>query len=277
MVEVGKYNVLKVKKKVDFGFYLDGGDDQEILLPKRFVPEGLKEEDELEVFIYHDNDGKLIATTQKANGAVGDIVEMEVVSITQHGAFLDWGIMKDVFLPLSQQRSRIYKGERYLVLLYIDQVTGRVTATEKLGKAISNDVITVNEGDEVSLRVYHQTDIGYKVIINNAHWGVLHYNDVYTDLDNNAVLKGYIKTIRDEEIDVAIGERGYKRVSKEAEKVLNLLKENDGYLPYHDKSAPEDIYDFFEMSKKAFKMATGSLYKQKIIEFTKTGIKLLED
>ena len=160
MVEVGKYNVLKVLKHVDFGYYLDGGDDEEILLPKRFVPEGLQEDDELEVFIYHDNEGKLIATTQKANGAVGDVVELEVVSMTQHGAFLDWGIMKDVFLPLSQQRSRIYEGEKYLVLLFIDKVTGRVTATEKLGRAINNDVITINEGDEVSMRIYHQTDIG---------------------------------------------------------------------------------------------------------------------
>ncbi len=276
MVAVGKYNTLKAVKKVDFGFYLDG-DGEEILLPKRFVPNDLQEEDEVEVFIYHDNEGRLIATTQKAVGQVGDVVEMKVVSKTKHGAFLDWGIMKDVFLPLSQQRSRIYIGEKYLVLLFIDPVTGRVTATEKLGKAISNDVITVDVGEEVSIHVYHKTDIGYKVIINATHWGVLHFSDVFQELKTGEVVKGYIKDIRDEDIDVAIGQRGYKRISSEADKIMQLLQENDGYLPYHDKSDPEDIYEFFSMSKKAFKMAVGALYKQKLIRFTQTGIQLVED
>lgn len=277
MVNVGRYNTLKVIKHVDFGVYLDGGDDEEILLPKRFVPEGLSEGDEIEVFIYHDSDNRLIATTQKPYGQVGDIVSLKAVGSTRQGAFLDWGLMKDLFLPLSQQRTRIYEDAWYTVMIYLDEQTNRVAATQKLGKYISNEDISVDENEEVELIVLHKTDIGYKVIINNKHWGVIHFDDVYQELKDGSVQRGYIKAIRAEDIDVALGVRGYKRISGEAEKVLQLLKENDGYLPYHDKSDPEEIYDFFEMSKKAFKMATGSLYKQKMISFTKTGIQLIAE
>lgn len=277
MVQVGKYNTLRVVKQVDFGFYLDGGEDGEILLPKRFVPRGLKEDDELEVFIYHDNENRLIATTQKPYGAVGDIVMLKAVDQNEHGTFLDWGIMKDVFLPLSQTESRIYEGEKYLVMLYIDQKTGRVTATERLWKFLNNDELTIKELDPVDIVVYRKTDIGYEVIINNKHIGLLHYNEVFRELNIGDKEKGFVKKIREEnKIDIALGERGYKRVEGESDKILRLLQENNGYLPFHDKSDPEEIYDFFGMSKKTFKMTTGALYKQKKIELTKTGIKLVD-
>jgi predicted RNA-binding protein (virulence factor B family) len=277
MIEVGKYNTLRVLKQVDFGFYLDA-DGEEVLLPKRFVPKGLKPDDELEVFLYHDSDNRLIATTQKPYGIVGDIVQLRCIGKTNQGAFLDWGLMKDLFMPTSQQVSRVFEGGEYVVMIYIDEMTGRVAATERINKFLSNDELTVKELDEVDLLILRESDLGFNVIINNKHLGLLHYNDVFKELVVGDKVKGFIKTIREDgKIDVALGERGYKRVESETDKILRLLKENDGYLPYHDKSAPEEIYEFFEMSKKTFKMATGALYKQRKISFTQTGIKLEED
>jgi predicted RNA-binding protein (virulence factor B family) len=276
MIQAGHYYQLKAVKKVDFGFYLDA-EGLEILLPKRFVPDGLIEGDEIKVFIYHDNEDRLIATTQEPFATVGDVALLKCVSKTDYGAFMEWGIMKDVFVPLSHQLSRMQEGERYIVYLFIDEMTGRVTATEKFQKFLSNDELTVKENETVDLLVWQQTDIGYKVIINNKHTGVVHFSDVFRDLQYGEKLKGFIKKIREEnKIDVAIGERGYERVSPETERLLQLLRENDGYLPYNDKSSPDDIYSFFGISKKTFKMSVGALYKDRKIELTKTGIKLLE-
>lgn len=278
MIQIGQYNVLKVVKKVDFGMYLDGGEAGEILLPKRFVPEGLEPEDEVEVFLYHDSDDRIIATTQKPYAIAGDIAMLKVVGQTKHGAFLDWGLMKDIFLPLSQQTSRIHDDGYYLVKLYIDERTGRIAATQRIERDLSNEHLTIREKEQVDLIVYQRTDIGYKVIINNKHLGVLHYNEVFKELEIGDKEKGFIKTIReDNKIDVSLGVPGYKKVESETDKILRLLSENNGYLPYHDKSDPEDIYEFFGVSKKVFKMAVGALYKDRKIELTKTGIKLITE
>lgn len=277
MIQIGQYNTLRVVKEVDFGMYLDGGEAGEILLPKRFVPDGLKEDDELEVFLYHDSDDRIIATTQKPLAVAGEIALLKVVGQTGQGAFLDWGLMKDVFLPLSQQTDRIFEGESYLVKLYIDERTGRIAATQRIERELSNEELTVKEKETVDLIVFQRTDIGYKVIINNKHTGVLHYNEVFRELAIGDKERGFIKTIREEnKIDVSLGVPGYKKVETETDKILRLLSENNGYLPYHDKSDPEDIYEFFGISKKVFKMAIGSLYKDRKIELTKTGIKLIE-
>jgi uncharacterized protein len=277
MIKVGQYNTLKVVKKVDFGVYLDG-DGEEILLPTRFVPKGLDEGDEVEVFLYHDSENRLIATTQRPKGIVGDIVSLRVVDVTRQGAFLDWGLMKDLFVPLSQQGSRMIEGQYYQVLIYIDEQTGRIAATERFQGGLDNEELTVQEKEEVDLMVQRESDLGYVVIINNKHTGLLHFSDVFRELKTGEKLKGFIKTIRpDNKIDVGIGEMGYKKVAGEEEKILQLLRENDGYLPYHDKSDPDEIYDFFGISKKTFKMATGALYKQQKIRFTQTGIQLTEE
>lgn len=277
MLQAGIYHALKVVKHVDFGIYLDGGDGDEILMPTRFVPKGVQDGDEITVFIYHDNEGRPIATNQKPYGIVGDIVPMTVKDKNQAGAFLDWGLMKDLFLPLSQQRSPIRVGGKYLVYIYVDEMTGRVAATEHISRHISNDDLTVNEGDEVDMIVWRETDLGYSVIINNKHEGLLHFNEVFKELNTGDREKGFIKSIQaDNKINASLGKKGYQRVEDESGKILRLLEENNGYLPYHDKSDPEEIYEFFGMSKKAFKMATGSLYKQRKISFTKTGIKLEE-
>lgn len=278
MVHVGKWNMLRVVKPVDFGLYLDGGEEGEILLPKRYVPEDINEGEELRVFVYHDNENRLIATTQAPLGEVGDIIVGEVVTTTPQGAFVRWGIMKDLLVPLSQQSSRMVKGGKYLVYIYLDEQTGRAAASERIHRYLSNEELTVKELEEVDITIWRRTDIGYPVLINNKHTGVLHFSDVYRNLEIGDKLRGFIKQIRPEgKIDVALGERGYGRVEGESEKVLRLLTEAGGYLPYGDKSDPEEVYDTFGMSKKTFKMTIGSLYRQGKIELAKTGIKLKED
>jgi len=276
-VLVGRYNTLKVSRKVDFGFYLDNGEDG-ILLPTRFAPKSLKIGDELNVFVYHDSDNRLIATTQTAKACVGDIVKMKAVAVTRQGAFLDWGLMKDLFVPASKQLGGMREGGEYLVKLYIDEMTGRVAATEKLEQLLSNDQLTVKEMDQVDLLVYRKSELGFVVIINNLHTGIIHQNEIFGDIQIGDKLKGFVKKILvGNKIDVVLGKPGFQKVEDEAEKLVRLLNENNGYLPYNDKSAPEAIYDFFGMSKKTFKMTTGNLYKQRKIEFTQTGIKLLEE
>jgi predicted RNA-binding protein (virulence factor B family) len=275
MVLVGEYNTLKVVKEVDFGLYLDGGKD-EILLPKRYVPQGLKAGDEITVFVYHDNEGRLIATTDKPSASVGEMAMLEVADVTPHGAFLKWGIMKDVFIPVAYMEHRMRKGDKRLVMLVIDAQTGRVTATEKIDQFLTNLDLAVKEGEEVDLLIFQKTDIGYKVIINSKHTGVLHYNEVFKDLETGEKLLGYIKKIRPgNKIDVSPGVKGYGRVMSEEEKVLEVIRNNNGYIPYNDKSDPESIYAFLGMSKKTFKMILGALYKKRLIEFTQTGTKLV--
>lgn len=276
MIKIGEYNLLKVIKEKPMGVFLDDGEEG-ILLPKRFVPRGTRLGDQLKVFLYHDGEDRVIATTLQPKGILGDIVKLRVVSITAHGAFLDWGLMKDLFVPKSQQISFMRVGGDYLVKIYLDEQTGRLAATERIDHFLSNENLTVKEKDLVDLLVYRRSDLGYVVIINNLHTGLLHYNEVFRDIGIGDRFTGFIKTILPEnKIDVVAGRPGYNRVEDETEKVLRLLQENDGYLPYHDKSSPEEIYSFFEMSKKTFKMTTGALYKQRKIEFTDSGIKLTE-
>jgi predicted RNA-binding protein (virulence factor B family) len=276
MVKMGEYNILKVIKEKAMGVFLDDGQDG-ILLPNRFVPPGTKTGDELKVFLYFDSEDRPIATTQTPYGILGDIVKLKVADVTNHGAFLNWGLMKDLFIPKSQMKSFMIKNGEYLVKIIKDERTGRLTATEKLEHFLSNEDLTVKEKEIVDLIVYRKTEIGYEVIINNIHKGILHNNEIYRNISIGDKFQGFIKNILPEnKIDVAAGKPGYGRVEDETEKIIRLLKENNGYLPYHDKSSPEDIYSFFAMSKKTFKMATGNLYKQQKIAFTKSGIQLLE-
>lgn len=276
MIKVGEYNLLRVKKEADFGVYLEGV-DQEILLPSRFVPHGTRVGDELEVFLYHDSENRLIATTQRPYGIAGDIVMLKAVSVTKQGAFLDWGLMKDLFVASSQQLTRMAPGQEYLVKIYIDELTGRIAATEKIDRYLSNENLTVQEKDQVNMVVYRRTDIGYVVIINNLHTGILHHSDIFRPIETGEKLTGFIRQIKDDKIDVIAGKPGFNKVEDESGKILRLLQENNGYLPYHDKSSPEEIQEFFGMSKKTFKMTIGNLYKQRKIVFTQTGIKAEEE
>jgi len=281
MVKIGEYNVLKVIKEKAMGVFLDDGDIG-ILLPKRFVPADTKIGDELKVFLYHDGEDRIIATTQKPFGVLGDIVKLKVVSTNQQGAFLDWGLMKDLFIPRSRQVSFMIPNGEYVVKIMKDEKTGRLFATEKLEPFLSNKKLSVKEMDLVDLLICRKSDLGYVAIINNQHTGLLHFNEVYRPIKTGDRFPGFIKKIYPENeegefmIDVVAGKPGYNRVEDESAKVLRLLQENNGYLPYHDKSSPEDIYSFFGMSKKTFKMTTGKLYRERKIEFTQAGIKLTQ-
>jgi predicted RNA-binding protein (virulence factor B family) len=275
-ITAGEYHLLKVKRRADFGFYLDDGEEG-LLLPIKLAPRNLKTGDEVKVFVYHDSENRLIATTQQPKAIVGDIALMQVVSVTNQGAFLDWGLMKDLFVPVSQQLGVMRKGGEYLVKLYIDEMTGRVAATEKIEPQLNREPLQLKEMDPVDLIAYRTSELGWVMIINNTFTGILHSSDIFTPIQKGDRLKGYIKKVRpDSKIDLALGIPGYAKVEGEADKIVRLLKENTGFLPYNDKSAPEDIYSFFGMSKKTFKMTTGHLYKQKKIAFTDTGIQLLD-
>jgi hypothetical protein len=277
-INVGQFNLMRVDRRVDFGFYMDDGAEG-ILLPKRFVPSGLEVGDTISVFVYHDSDNRLIATTQEPLAVVGDIAALKVVEVTSQGAFLDWGLMKDLFVPVSQQLSTMRLGGKYLVKLYIDAQTGRVAATEKIDKQISNDQLTVKEGEKVKIQVYRESEIGYVVIVNQIHQGLVYKNEVFTHLHIGQFIdEAFVKKIReDNKLDIGLGKQGGEKLADDNQKIISLLKTHKGFLPYHDKSAPDDIYAFFGMSKKAFKMNVGMLYKLKLITIEEDGIRLVAE
>ncbi len=277
MVKVGEFQELELLRIVEQGAYLDDG-DRGILLPNRFMNLEMKVGDKIRVFVYHDNESRLIATTEGPYGVVGDIVSLKVMTVTEYGAFLDNGIMKDIFVPLANMTKRMLPDNEYLVRIYIDERTGRLTATQKIKPFLSNETLTVKEKEEAELVIYRNTDLGYQVIINNTHTGLLYHNEIFKPVEEGNRLIGFIKKIYpDNRIDVALGKMGYEnKVSEESTKILNLLEANAGFLPYHDKSDPTEIYKVFGMSKKTFKMTLGSLYKAKRISLEKDGIRLVQ-
>ena len=276
MVEIGKYNTLKIVKDLDFGVYLDGGDGVEILLPARYVPKNVKPGDEVEVFIYHDNEGRLIATTAKPLAQVGEFQFMEVKSVNNTGAFLEWGLMKDLLVPFKEQKMPMRDGKWYLVYVHVDHVTGRIVASARVDKYLDNVIPDYSFNQEVDLLVAEETEIGYKVIINNTHWGLVYHSEVFQRLEKGEHVKGYIKEVReDEKIDVSLTPLGYQKVEGISKIILDSLKAQGGYIAVHDKSEPELIYSLFRCSKKAFKQAIGALYKQKIINLETEGIRLI--
>lgn len=277
MVEIGKYNTLKIVKDLDFGVYLDGGDDLEILLPARYVPRNVKPGDEVEVFIYHDNEGRIIATTAKPLAIVGEFQWMECKSVNDMGAFLEWGLMKDLLVPFREQKMPMREGKWYLVYVHLDHVTKRIVASARVDKFLDNVPPVYEFNQEVDLLVADETEIGYKVIINNLHWGIVYHNEIYRRLERGEHLKGYIKEVReDEKIDVSLTRLGYEKVEGIAGIILDALKVQNGFLPVHDKSPAEEIYSLFGCSKKSFKQAIGALYKKKLISIEPTGIRLIE-
>ena len=275
MLEVGKYNTLKIVKDLDFGVYLDGGNGKEILLPARYVPKNVKPGDEVEVFIYHDNEGRLIATTARPLATVGEFKFMEVKSVNNTGAFLEWGLMKDLLVPFKEQKMPMREGRWSLVYVHLDHITGRIVASARIDKYLDNVMPEYTFNQEVNLLVADETEIGYKVIINNLHWGLVYYNEVFRRLEKGEEIKGYIKEVRDDEkIDVSLVPLGYQKIEGLAGTILESLKSQGGFIAVHDKSAPEVIQSLFQCSKKSFKQAIGALYKQHLITLENGGISL---
>lgn len=275
MMKIGDYNNLKINKILSFGAYLDDGNGKEILLPTRYVPENAKVNDIVNVFIYHDNEGRLIATTAHPYAKVGEFKFMEVKSVNEVGAFLNWGIMKDLLVPFHEQRCKMHEGGWYLVYVRLDHVTGRIMASAKIDKFLNNTPPEYEQNQEVDIMIAEETEIGYKVIINNLHWGLIYKNEIFTRIEKGEHMKGYIKEVReDDKIDVSLTPLGYQKVEGVAEIVYEALKIKGGFIPVHDKSKPDLIYSLFRCSKKAFKQAIGSLYKQHLILIEKDGIRL---
>ncbi|HKJ40879.1 MAG TPA: S1-like domain-containing RNA-binding protein [Sunxiuqinia sp.] len=276
MAAIGQMNELQVVKTVDFGIYLDGVEHGEILMPKRYVPENCQPGDVLSVFIYLDSEDRLIATNETPKAMIGDFALLKVVSVTSVGAFLDWGLPKDLLVPFREQQQKMEAGQSYLVYIYLDDESQRIVATSKLNKCLDNVPVDYEIGEEVDLVVAQKTDLGYKAIIDNSHWGMLFNNEIFQDLKIGQSLKGFIKAIReDEKIDLVLQPEGYEKIDDISQSILNKLAANNGFLALNDKSDPELIRKTFQISKKNFKKAIGSLYKHRLISIEDDGIRLL--
>lgn len=274
-IELGKYNRLRVVKFVDFGLYLDGGDDGEILLPQRYVPEGVKEGDELEVFLYLDNEERLIATTQTPLIQVGEFACLEVNWVNRYGAFMNWGLMKDLFVPFREQKARMEQGKKYVVYAYQDEESFRLAASAKVEKFLSKDMPDYEPGQQVEVLIWQKTDLGFKVIVENKFAAMLFKSEVFTPLSAGMKLKAYVKQVRaDGKIDLMLQLPGPKKVDDFAESLLKYIRGNGGYTSLHDKSDAREIYEVFGVSKKTFKKAVGELYKMRLIQLHPDGISL---
>ncbi|MDY0101992.1 MAG: S1-like domain-containing RNA-binding protein [Lentimicrobium sp.] len=273
----GKYNTLSIIKIVDFGVYLDGGELGEILLPMKWVPEGCKPDDEIEVFIYYDSEDRVIATTMKPYAQVGEFALLKAKAVNEIGAFLDWGLEKDLLVPYREQNAKMVEGRSYLVYIYADPQGGRIAASARLERFLSKETANYQPWEEVDLILWRTTDIGYMAVVNNQHEGLLYSSEVFVDLERGQHIKGYVMKVREDgKIDLSLQKPGYEKIDGYAERLLALLKENEGFLELNDKSPAEDIYDVCGMSKKNFKKSIGALYKQKRIQIEDTGIRLIQ-
>lgn len=276
MLALGKYHELIITRQTDNGLYLRDTDGTEVLLPNAYVPENFDFEDKIRVFVYLDSEERPVATTLRPHAVVGDFAYLRVKDISAHGAYLDWGILKDLFVPFREQLHPLEVGEHYIFYVYLDEATDRLAASTRLNRFFRRDVITVKEGEEVDLLIGHATDLGYNVVINNLHRGLLYKNEVFKKIKPGDRMKGYIKRVRpDGKTDVTIRKKGVEQVGGSAQIILKKLRESGGFLPLHDKSKPEEIRQKLEMSKKNFKKAIGGLYKRRLIEIEERGIKLV--
>jgi len=275
MIEIGYYYDLIVVKKVDFGFYLDAGNLGDVLLPVKFVPHDLTIGDELEVFLYLDSEGLPVATTQEAYAAVGEFCYLRVVDTTNVGAFLDWGLDKDILVPFAEQHRPMEVGKSYLVYLYVSDIDGRIIASSKVDKFLDDDAPhNYRPQQSVDLIIANSTDLGYKAIIDHSHWGVLYKNEVFKCISFGQSIKGFIKHIRpDRKIDLSL-QGGEETRTKNKHIILDYLKSRQDFATVNDKTDPELINELFGMSKAAFKKAIGGLYKERIITIEPEGIRL---
>ena len=278
MLRAGRIQKLTVSRISDYGLYLADEEQNEVLLPNRYISLTDKPGDEKEVFLYHDSEDRLVATTETPLLRVGEAGYLRVVDKTAHGAFLDWGLYgKDLFLPNRNQQGGIIAGRSYIVYLYEDSVTGRCVATCKLKSFINNDSITVAPRQEVDLLVASESPIGYRVIVNNRHWGMIYRNQLFRPIAVGDRTKGYVRKLtEDNRIDVSLQQEGFAQVKDSAEVLLQLVRDNGGFLPLNDDSAPEEVNRLTQTSKKVFKRSLGMLLKRGAVTVDEQGIKINE-
>lgn len=273
MVEIGKYNRLTVKKLVDFGLYLDGGNGVEILLPARYIDSPVQPGDEMDVFVYTDSDDRLIATTEHPYAQVGEFAFLQVVQVNRIGAFLDWGLAKDLLVPFREQKSSMRQGGIYPVYLYLDDASKRVVASAKIEKYIGNTIPGYKRGAEVKALVLQHAEQGFKVVVDNLYSGMLYHNELFREVTVGEEMTAYVKQVREDgKIDLTLSDRCEERVGTLSERIYDRIAANGGRLSVTDKSSPEEIKALFQCSKKDFKKAIGHLYKERRIAITPEGL-----
>ncbi|NCB07013.1 MAG: GntR family transcriptional regulator [Bacteroidia bacterium] len=276
MAEIGKLNILKVVRETDNGVYLDGENLGEILMPRKFITDEVRETLDAEVFIYTDSEDRLVATTETPLAKVGEFAFLKVVATSRFGAFLDWGLPKDLLVPFREQKAKMADGGTYLVYVYLDLQTNRIAASAKIDKFLDNTPPNYEPGDEVDLLIAEETELGFKAIVNSEHWGMLYKNQVFQPLFIGQKTKGYVGKVRDDDkIDLLPEKPGYEKVDAISQKILDELKLNRGFMAVSDTTSPEMINALFGISKKNFKKAIGSLYKKRLIIFDLDGIRLV--
>ena len=276
-IELGKFNQLEVVKEVDFGVYLDGGEEGEILLPTRYVPEDCKIGDILNVFLYLDMDERLIATTLNPFVQVGQFACLEVSWVNQYGAFLNWGLMKDLFVPFREQKMKMQVGRKYVVHAHLDEESYRIVASAKVERYLSKDKPEYTAGEEVNILIWQKTDLGFKAIIDNKYSGLLYENEIFSSIETGMEMKAFVKQVREDgKVDLILQKPGFEKVDDFAKTLLDYIKEQGGRIHLNDKSPAEDIYDTFGVSKKTFKKGVGDLYKKRLIALHEDGIALVE-
>jgi predicted RNA-binding protein (virulence factor B family) len=277
-IKLGKFNTLDVVKEVEFGMYLDGGEDGEILLPKRYVPDDCAIGQSLDVFIYLDNEERLVATTLNPLIQVGQFAYIRVAWVNEYGAFLEWGLMKDLFVPFREQKQKMQMGEKYIVYAYLDEESYRIVASAKIERFLSKEKAPYAEGDEIDALIWQKTDLGFKVIVNNEYGGLLYDSEIFTPLHTGMRVKAYIKQVREDgKIDLVLQKGGFEKIDDFSEALLQYIKDEGGRIMLNDKSPAEEIYAAFGVSKKTFKKSVGDLYKRHLIVLADDSISLAEN
>jgi len=275
MLQIGVYHTLKIDRETKVVLFLTNGKD-DVLLPNKYVPNDFTIGEDLTVFVYLDHEERPVATTLKPSITLNSFAVLKVNYINKFGAFLNWGMEKDLFAPFKEQARPMEKDKRYIVTMYLDKQTGRLAASSKINQFLDKEPLDIEVGQEVDLMVSHITEIGINVIINGKFRGLAYQNEVFETVSPGYKTKGYIKTIRpDGKIDVSFQKQGFEAIDDSAQQVLEALKQNDGVLRLNDNSHPEEIKSVLKMSKKTFKKAIGSLYKQKLIDINNEGIQLV--
>ncbi len=278
MIKIGHYNTLRILRETSVGLFLGDESGEDVLLPNKYVPEEFEIDDMLKVFVYLDYDERKVATNLTPKIFMNEFALLQVAAVSEVGAFMEWGLEKHLLVPFKEQRQKMEEGRWYVIYMDLDTSTERLYGSNKIEKRLDNSNLQLKEDEEVEVLVYRKTDIGYSVIINNLYKGLIYENEIFTDLNIGDKKTGWVKKIREEnKVDISLTPIGYdKAISRQSEDVYNLLKDNNGFLALNDKSKPEEIYETFSMSKKAFKKAIGDLYKQRKISISEEGIKILE-